>query len=204
MTFRSLILAPVLAPFLAPFAALTLCLGAHATTFGLENSVNATPTFSVTSSGVTATFTSPAGNGFVVQSTAGLFTFNTGLVDENFSPDALTILFSTPISGTIDIPFGVEDIFSTTDFLNVTANTGQTASFAATSDPLVLAEPEGLAAFLATAPVTSLTLTSTQPFAIGDITTVAPAPEPGSLMLLATGMAGLALRLRRRSGTGRS
>jgi hypothetical protein len=182
----------------ASFAALAVCGGAHATTFGLEGSLGATPTFSVTSGGTTATFSSPAST-FVVQDTTNLFTFTTGLVDQSATPDSLTITFSAPVSGTIDIPFGIEDLFGSygNDTLTVLANTSQTATYTGVLDNLFFAEPEGVAAFITSAPVTSLTLTGGQSFGIGDITTVAPTPEPTSLALLGTGLAGIMLRRRR-------
>ncbi len=190
MTFRSAVF--------ASFAAVAVCAGAHADTFDLSASVGSTPTFSVTSGGESATFSSPAGNGFLVQNVAGLFTFgNIALVNDNINTAPLTITFSAPVEGTIDIPFGIEDIFSTTDSLSVVANTGQSASYLGVLDNLTFAEPEGLAVFTANGPITSLTLSSTQPFGIGNVTTVAQTPEPTSLALLATGLAGIMLRRRR-------
>ena len=183
---------------LTSIALLALCASASATTFGLEGSIGDMPTFSVTSGGVTATFTSPTGNGFAVQNTAGLLTFNTALLDNNFfGTDPLTISFSRPVSGTILVPFAILDSYSTTDLLTVTANTGQTARILGIPDGLALGEPEGIASFSLNAPASEITLTSSEAFAIGDITTVAPIPEPTSLVLLATGLAGMAVRLRR-------
>ena len=136
----------------------------------------------------------------MVQNTAGLLTFNTALLDNNFfGSDPLTISFSTPVSGTILIPFAFLDSYSTTDSLTVTANTGQTAGFLATPDGLPLGEPEAIANFSLRVPVTSLTLSGTNAFAIGDVSTVAATPEPGSIVLLATGLAAIATRRRRRA-----
>lgn len=184
---------------LVSIACLSVTAGAHASTFGLAGSVGATPTFSISSTGLTATYSSPAGNGFVVQNTTGLLSFNTALLDNNFfGTDPLTISFSSPISGTILIPFAILDSYSTTDSLTVTANTGQRTGFLASPDSLPLGEPEGLATFSVSTPITSLTLSSAEAFAIGDVSTaVAATPEPTSLVLLVTGMAGVVLSRRR-------
>ncbi len=190
MSFRSLMLPSI--------AALSIAASAHAATFGLENSIGAMPTFSINSSGVTATYTSVAGNGFVVQDTTGLLTFSTALVDNNFfGTDPLTISFSAPISGTVLIPFAFLDSYGVTDALTVTANTGQTASYLATPDGLPLGKPEAVASFSLTAPASSLALSGPAAFAIGDVSTVAATPEPASIVLLITGTAGMLWRRRR-------
>ena len=187
MSLRSLIFSSI--------AAFALSTSAHATTFGLEGSIGATPTFSITSGGVTATYSSPAGNEFAVQDTTGLLTFSTALLDNNFfGTDPLTITFSRAISGNIFIPFAILDSYSTTDSLTATSNTGQTGTFAGVPDGLPLGEPEGLARLFLLTPTTSLTLSGTSAFAIGDISTT---PEPTSFVLLATGLTGIMLGRRR-------
>jgi hypothetical protein len=134
----------------------------------------------------------------MVQNTAGLLTFNTALLDDNFfGSDPLTISFSMPVSGTISIPFAILDSYGMTDSLTLTTNTGQMASFLGSPDGLALGEPEGTARFSLTSAITSFTLNSNNAFAIGDVSTVAATPEPASIVLLATGLAGMVMRRRR-------
>ena len=173
--------------------------GAHATTFSLAAVAPGTaPTFSITSGALTATFTSPAGNGFTVQNTAGLFPFSTGLTDNNFfGTDPLTITFSAPVTNEILIPFAITDFFGpTSDALTLTASNAQSATFTTTLDPD--GYPAGTIDFLPTAAITSLTLSSptaqSLPFAIGDVNV----PEPMSLTLLGASLATLATLRRRR------
>jgi hypothetical protein len=185
---------------LATLAVAGVSVGAHATTYNLSGSTGATPTFSITSGGNTATFTSPAGNAFAVQDTTGLLSFSTALLDSNFfSGDALTITFATPVTNEILIPFAILNSYSTTDALKVTAGAGTVRTFAASPDSLSLGEPEGVIAFVPTNPLTTLTLVSvnaSNAFAIGNITV----PEPMSLSLLGMGLAGMAA-LRRKKRT---
>ncbi len=190
MSIRPLILSSV--------AALALTASAYASpsTFGLAGSIGQAPTFSITAStGLTATYSSTAGNMFAVQDTTGLLSFNTALLDNNFGDDPLTITFSSPIYG-ISLPFAILDAFGSGDSLTVTTNTGQTATFAGVSDGLILQEPEGNVNLSFTLPTTSVTFDGTNAFAIGDV--VSTTPEPSSIALLATGLAGVATRLRRR------
>lgn len=177
-----------------------ISVGAHATTYNLSGSLGAMPTFSISSGGNTATFTSPAGNGFAVQDTTGLLSFSTALLDNNFfSGDALTITFASPVTNEILIPFAILNSYSTTDSLKVTTGSGTVRTFAASPDALALGEPEGVIAFVPTSPLTTLTLVSvnaSNAFAIGNITV----PEPMSLSLLGMGLAGMAA-LRRKKRT---
>ena len=172
---------------------------ANAAVFNLAGSVGATPTFAITSGGQTATFTSPAGNGFTVQSTSGLFSFSPALIDNNFfGTDSLTISFSTPVTNEILIPFAIQDGFSTGgDTLTAITSAGTTRTFTTTPDGLPLGEPEGTIAFVPNNPTSFITLSSAQglPFAIGNVTV----PEPMSLSLLGLSLVGMAAIRRRRS-----
>lgn len=185
---------------LGTLCAMALATGAHATTFDLATAMNATPTFSITSGGVTATFSSTADNGFQVQNTAGLLSFSPALVDSNFfGTDNLTITFSTPQVNRILIPFAIEDAFGFgPDTLTVTTNTGQSLTFGTGPDGLALGEPEGTVNFVPTSAVTSLTLSSSIAFAIGNV----DVPEPMSLTLLGAGLVGFAASRRRAAVAG--
>ncbi len=193
MSVRNVLLATA-----ATIATVAIGSPAHAVVFSLGASVGSSPTFGITSGGITATFTSPAGNGFVVQNTAGLFTFSPALYDNNsFSTDSLTISFSQPISGAITIPFAIQDAYGINgpDTLSVTTNVGQSLTFGATPDGLALGEPEGVVSFAPAAGTTSLTLSSPIAFAIGNVTV----PEPVSMGILGAGLLGFAASRRRRA-----
>ena len=190
MSFRMTLLATIGA--VAAFAA-----SAQAATFNLANSIGASTPLSITAGGITATFSSASGPGtFSVASTTGLFSFPVGLGDfASFSGDPLTITFSQPVATPVSFRFGVEDAFGSGDTLTLTANTGQTQAFGTSLNNLPFAEPEGSVNFVPSAAVTSLTITSANPFAIGDVNL----PEPMSITLLGAGLVGLAATRRRRS-----
>lgn len=194
MSVRNLLLATV--------AALSVTSAAHAVVFDLGTANNATPPFSISSGGQTVTFSSQAGNGFQVQNSAGLVSFPYILLDNSFyAPSTLTISFSTPVVGAVTIPFAISDAFSDgPDTLTATGNDGTVRSFVGTPDNLALSEPEGVITFATTKPLTSLTLSATDPtgaavpFGIGNVSV----PEPVSITLLGAGLLGLGA-LRRRA-----
>jgi hypothetical protein len=173
--------------------------GAQATTFDLSTvATGTTPTFTITSGGNTATFESVPLNGFQIGNTARLLTFSTALEDLNFfGTDPLVITFSQPVTNEILIPFAIFDAFATGDTLTTVDQAGTARIFSSSPDSLTLGEPEGLIAFVPTTPLTQLTLTSSEAFAIGNITV----PEPMSLSLLGMGLAGAAV-LRRKKRVG--
>ena len=171
---------------------------AEAVTFSFDASAPTSTPFSLTSGGLTASFSST--DSFQVDATSGLFSFPSGLGDIfSVTGGSLTISFSTPVTQTISIPFGLEDAFSLngSDTLTATANTSQTVTAGTTPNNLPLGEPEGVLFFKPTSAITSLTLTSANPFTIASVSV----PEPMSLSLVGLGVAGMAA-LRRRSRQG--
>jgi hypothetical protein len=175
----------------APASAYTINFG------GLVGSENP---FSVnTPDGNSVTFDSPSGpDTFSVENLPGLFQgFSVGLGDYfSTSGDTLTLTFTKPISGALSFPFGIEDAFGLngSDTLTITPNVGVAVTETTSLDGLALAEPEGKA-FINAAGATTLTITSANPFAVGNINV----PEPISLSILGVGLAGLAAARRRRA-----
>lgn len=183
-------------------AAAAFAASAQAATFNLSSSIGASTPLSITAGGNAATFSSASGPGaFSVASTAGLFSFPVGLGDfASFSGDPLTITFSQPVTDAISFRFGVENAFGAGDILTLAANTGQTQTFGTSLNTLPFAEPEGSVNFVPRTALTSLTLTSANPFAIGDVNVNANVPEPMSITLLGAGLVGLAAMRRRAVG----
>lgn len=164
-------------------------------TFG--SLVGSVAPFTVGTGAGAVTFSSTALPGtFLVGSTSGLFSgFSTGLGDfSSFSGDPLTITFGSATTAPLSIAFGIEDAFGSfgSDFLTITPNVGAGQTAPTKLDSLAFAEPEGTAVI--NAGVTSFTITSANPFAIGNVTSV---PEPISLSLLAGGLAGVVAFRRR-------
>jgi hypothetical protein len=156
-----------------------------------------------TTDGNTVTFDSPSGAGtFDVEDTNGVFAgFNAGLVDFNYSTitfvgDTLTVSFANPIAGGVTFPFAIEDAFENfgSDFLTISSNNGVTAVANGSPDTLALQNPEGVA-YINAPGATELTITSANPYAIGNV----DVPEPMTLSVLGFAFAGLAAARRRRA-----
>lgn len=193
MSFRCMLVMTVGAMLAAaaPASAYTINFG------GLIGSEN--PLSVSTPDGNNVTFDSPSGpDTFSVENVAGLFQgFSVGLGDfVSFSGDTLTLTFTKPIGGGLSFPFGIEDAFGLngSDTLTITPNVGAAVTENTTLDGLAFAEPEGKA-FINAPGATTLTITSANPFAIGNINV----PEPISLSILGVGLAGLAATRRRRA-----
>jgi len=130
-------------------------------------------------------------------------TFSAGLLDTGFDfnattgnaqGDTLTINFANPIEGGVLFNFGIEDFFGGigNDFLTVTSNLGSSVVSEGTLSSAF--EPEGTI-YIDAPGTTELTITSDNPFAIGNVNV----PEPVSLSILGMGLAGLTAVRRRRA-----
>lgn len=173
---------------------------ALAASFTFDGYLNATTDFSISNGTQTATFSSSSGPAtFAVAQPVGLYSFPVALGDYgNFTGDPLTITFSDPVMDRILIPFGIEEAFATVPAtLVVRANTGQTVTFTTEFANLISGAPEGLVTFLPTAPISSLTLTSSSSYAIASV----DLPEPKSALLLAAGLVAMVGLHRRRAGS---
>ena len=182
----------------ASLASIASASAAFDVTFAGEN--GATTPLTIASGDNALTFTSAAGAGTFTVANSGLYAgFGLGLGDyRSVSGDSLTISFATPVTG-LGVTFGIEDLdgLRGSDALTFTTDTGFSTTLAGTLNGASLAEPEGTGAFSAPA-FTSVTVTSANPFAIGAVSNVQTSvPEPTSLALVATGVAGMA-GLRRR------
>ena len=170
---------------------------AVAASFTFDSYLTTVTDFSVTDGAVTATFSSSGGPAtFAIAQPIGLYSFPVALGDYgNFTGDPLTITFSDPVMDRILIPFGIEQAFATVPAtLVVRANTGQTVTFTTEFANLISGAPEGVVTFLPTAPISSITLTSSFAYAIANV----DLPEPRSALLLGAGLVATA-GLRRRA-----
>jgi hypothetical protein len=145
-----------------------------------------------------ATFSSPGGPGaFTFGPNAGLFSdLGSYVLSSAGSVETLDISFAAPQSS-VSLDFAVGDFFGSSGSDTLTVTTGDGTATTATA-ALVGSDfyPEG-SITLATPsdPFTSLVITSPYAFDIADVTTV---PEPASMVMLGSGILGLAAIRRRR------
>jgi hypothetical protein len=157
-------------------------------------------TFSETNNGLTATFSSPADpGGFVI--TGSFFSFGPQILVDPGSANAsnipLDIAFSAPQSS-ISLNFGLDGNpgpFQLDAYLNGSL-VGSVTEIGVIPDGYVF--PEGIISFSGTDFDSVVLTSSTTPyFAIANVDTAA-VPEPSSLMLLGTALAGVSGALRRK------
>ena len=189
--------------FLRPLTvALTLLAapaGAVTLTFDAAAPTNSPTPFSITQSGLTATFNSPSGGGaFIAEDGSAFSTLgNSVLADDNFTPEELDISFSQSLTR-IAFAFATNDSGSPTALtLTATRNGVNVGSVSLTGNIAASGLPEGALSFT-NALFDAVQITDTDPsnlgFAIGAVT--AQVPEPSTVLLVAAGLIGLAVRRR--------
>lgn len=145
-----------------------------------------------------ATFSSPGDPGaYTFGPNGGLFSdLGTWVLSSAGAVETLDIAFSR-LQTALGFDFALGDLFGTGDTLTITTNTGVvlTAIANAVAGDVF---PEGSASLIDPGQFSSVTITSSFPIVIADMTSTAP--EPASLTLFGAGMIGLAAFGRRRRG----
>ena len=188
---------------LAALAVLLLCgtaLFASSTFIAGELPTGTATTFSDTVNGVTATFSSPADPGAFATTTT-FFSFPgwqilSGPGPAGVSGASLDISFSSPQPG-VYMNFGLagqSGPFVLTAYLGGTP-VGSTTVYGST--PAGFGNAEGAIGFIGTFDSLVLASPTTPYFAVANITT--PVPEPSSLILLGSALAGFGGMVRRKS-----